>query len=164
MPVHMFYCPSRHPEYGDCDTAVALHPGMVRTALAAGFFKGYGGGWLERTPLRPLVAAWNAFIDGVRQTQGLTGELPAGYGYGLGLGVPPCMTCLCLQAGQALRATMARMGHAVRRVATPLPRDMTYTVVRTQPPRPAWSGVCNVPLQAGQALLATTSARSSNAD
>lgn len=65
----------RHPEYGHCDTAVALHPGMVRTALAAGFFKGYGGGWLQGTPLRPLVAAWNAFIDGAGQALLATTDL-----------------------------------------------------------------------------------------
>lgn len=76
----------RHPEYGHCDTAVALHPGMVRTALAAGFFKGYGGGWLQGTPLRPLVAAWNAFIDGVRLRQGRS----PGVTVAAEVGVPSC--------------------------------------------------------------------------
>ncbi|KXZ56109.1 hypothetical protein GPECTOR_2g991 [Gonium pectorale] len=37
------------------DTAVAVHPGLVSTDLANGFFRGVSTGWAAGTPLQPLV-------------------------------------------------------------------------------------------------------------
>ncbi|KXZ56108.1 hypothetical protein GPECTOR_2g990 [Gonium pectorale] len=50
-------------EHGPHDSAVAVHPGIVRTALANNFFRSYGLSWAEGTPLEPLRAAWRAFLD-----------------------------------------------------------------------------------------------------
>ncbi|EFJ45954.1 hypothetical protein VOLCADRAFT_93690 [Volvox carteri f. nagariensis] len=44
------------PEYGQ-DTAVAVHPGLVSTDLANGFFAHRSTGWAADSPLKPLVEA-----------------------------------------------------------------------------------------------------------
>ncbi|KAG2430026.1 hypothetical protein HYH02_013854 [Chlamydomonas schloesseri] len=46
------------------DAAVAIHPGLVATHLSDSFFRGYGGATLCGGA-KPLVAAWNAFLDTV---------------------------------------------------------------------------------------------------
>ncbi|KAG2484528.1 hypothetical protein HYH03_016666 [Edaphochlamys debaryana] len=54
----------RHPELRRSDTAVAIHPGIARTALATAFFKDYGAAWAQGQPaLQPLVRMWHAFMD-----------------------------------------------------------------------------------------------------
>ncbi|GIL52365.1 hypothetical protein Vafri_8258 [Volvox africanus] len=55
----------RHPEYGLHDTAVAIHPGIVRTNLANNFFRSYGLSWAVGTPLEPLQRLWRHTWDTV---------------------------------------------------------------------------------------------------
>ncbi|EFJ45858.1 hypothetical protein VOLCADRAFT_118225, partial [Volvox carteri f. nagariensis] len=53
----------RHPEYGLYDTAVAIHPGIVRTNLANGFFRTYTLSSVAGTPLEPLRGLWQRAWD-----------------------------------------------------------------------------------------------------
>ncbi|KAG2430024.1 hypothetical protein HYH02_013852 [Chlamydomonas schloesseri] len=52
---------------GSADTAVSVHPGLVATSLANGFFTARGTGWAAGGPLQPAVeAAVRGFGDLVR--------------------------------------------------------------------------------------------------